>query len=75
MIFCEGQIKVVFHCKQNKIKLWDTLIIKMNMDLQGVTIIYIYIHTHTQTQLYLHTPKTFTQPHVNVFDNIYTTLV
>jgi hypothetical protein len=49
MIFCEGQIKVMFHCKQNKIKLWDTLIIKMNIDLQeGVTIKYI-IYTITFT--------------------------
>jgi hypothetical protein len=39
MVFCEGQIKVMFHCKQTKINLWDTFIIKMNMDLQkGVTI-------------------------------------
>jgi hypothetical protein len=39
MIFCKGQIKIIFHCKQNKIKLWDAFIIKMNMDLQeGVTI-------------------------------------
>jgi hypothetical protein len=39
MIFCEGKIKVVLHCKQNKIKLWDAFIIKMSMDLQeGVTI-------------------------------------
>ncbi len=39
MIFCEGKIKVVLHCKQNLKKIWDGFIIKISMDLQeGVTI-------------------------------------